>query len=193
MATLTKKEAAQVAAMAQVTSKDAARPALGYVSLRKTDKALEVWATDSIRLALLEIKTPDDESTFGVVSVDAKTLAQALKCSSLVSLEVVDTGDGSKTLKVTQAGGDTTELPEHLNGISHESAARLIGEARDRGGCVSSLFDPDKLGSLCRVAKSAYGKNTRVSIYTHGMEAAYLSATDLGRSTLEMLLMPCRR
>ena len=192
MAALTKKEAAQVAAMAQVTSKDAARPALGYVNLRKTGKALEVWATDSIMLALLEIKTPDDESTFGTVSVDAKMLAQALKCSSLVSLEVVNNGDGSKTLKVTQAGV-STEIPEHLNGISHESAARLIGEARDRGGCVSSLFDPDKLVSLCRVAKSAYGKNARVSIYTHGMDAAYLYATDMKGSTLEMLLMPCRR
>lgn len=193
MVALTKKEAAQVAAMAQVTSKEATRPALGYVNLRKTDEALEAWATDSYRLALLEIKTPDDESTFGPISVDAKTLAQALKVSSLVSLEVVDTGDGRKTLKVTQAGGGGTEIPEHLNGISHESAARLIGEARDRGGCVSSLFDPDKLGSLCRVAKSAYGKNARVSIYTHGMDAAYLYATGMKGSTLEMLLMPCRR
>lgn len=192
MVTLTKNEAAQVAAMAQVTSKDSARPALGYVNLRKTDKALEVWATDSIRLALLSISTPDEDSSFGVVAVDAEALAKVLKTSSLVSLEVVD-GRDAQALKVTQAGGGTYELPAHLGGISHESAARLISDALNLGGCVSSLFDADKLGSLCRVVKSAYGKNARVSIYTHGMSAAYLYATDMKGSTLEMLLMPCRR
>lgn len=192
MVTLTKNEAAQVAAVARITSNDRAWPALGVVSLRKTDKALEVLATDSIRLALLSISTPDDDSSFGVVAVDAKALAQVLKTSSLVSLEVVDGGD-AQALKVTQAGGDAYELSAHHNGISHESAARLISDALDRGGCVSSLFDPDKLGSLCRVVKSAYGKNALVSIYTHGMDAAYLYATDMKNSTLEMLLMPCRR
>ena len=114
MTMLTKQEAAQVAAMAQVTSKDPARPALGYINIKKTSEAIEAWSTDSYRLALLRISTPDDESSFGVVAVDAKALAQALKTSSLVSLEVVDAGN-AQTLKVTQAGGGTYELPAHYD------------------------------------------------------------------------------
>ena len=191
MTTLTKREAAQVAAMAQVTSKNPARPALGYVRIRKTSEYVEFWSTDSYRLALLRIKTPDDNSSFSVVAVDAKALAQALKASSLVSLEVVDAGN-AQALKVTQAGGGTYELPAHYDGMSHESAAQLIRDARDRGGIDPSLFDPDKLGSLCRVAKSAYGKNARIGVCPHGMNAAYLYASDQKGSTLEMVLMPCR-
>ena len=192
MVTLTKKEAAQVSAMAQVTSKNAARPALTWVNLRKIESYLEVWASDSIRLALLRIKTPDDVSTFGAVSVDAKALAQALKTSGTVSLEVVDAGDERHALKVTQAGYSAVALPSHQGGITYESALHLTREAsqciEDMGGC----YDPSQLASLCRVAKSAYGKNARLQLYPHGMKAAYLYALDRD-SELEMLLMPCRR
>lgn len=194
----TKKTATALMALATVAEKKKAtsvgRPACQVVNVSVDASGhTHAWATDTYRLAIYDTSDYDTENaacaglSFGA---DARELADALKGSTMGTLEVVEM-DGHQMLKVYDISGKTSlvRLYEGRAAVQLESARDLMPHGKEP---APVSLNPSYLASLCKVAERIYGKDHATAFELHAYPTPSVMTAADSTSILKALVMPIR-
>lgn len=192
-----KKMATSLAALATVADKKKAtsygRPACQVVNIKVDSSGhTHAWATDTYRLAWWDASDYDTDNATDAgltFAADAKELADALKGSTMGTLEAVEM-DGRKVLKVYDVSGKTS-LVRLYDGrhITLEQVRDLIPHGKEP---APVSLNPAYLASLCKVAERIYGKDHATAFELHAYPAPSVMTAADGTSILKALVMPIR-
>lgn len=182
------RDAKALASLAKLTSKSASRPALECIHIVVNGNRLRAYATDSYRLARLELHKSASIAEDGEITVNAAALAAALKGAKLARLETfADHGDTKLNVK-TGSGVDAVlrhepyPYPDCERLLEHNKELPEVGNV-----------NPSYLADVCAVVKSAIGPKASTRIETHYASAWHISAGDIKRCAfLDAMLMPVR-
>lgn len=192
-----KKMATALMSLATVADKKKAssfgRPACQVVNVKVDSSGhMHAWATDTYRLAWWDTSdydTDNAECAGLTFAADAKELTDALKGSTMGTLEVVEM-DGRKVLKVYDVSGRTS-LVRLYDGrpVTIEQVRDLMPRGKDR-----TLVDlnPSYLASLCKVAERIYGKDHATAFELHAYPTPSVMTAADKTSILKALVMPVR-
>ena len=193
-----KKTATALVALAAVAEKKKpgsfGRPACQVVNVSVDASGhAHAWATDTYRLAIYDTSDYDTENaTYAGLSfgADARELADALKGSTMGTLEVVEM-DGHQMLKVYDVSGKTSlvRLYEGRAAVQLEKARDLMPHNKQPAPVA---LNPSYVESLCKAAQKIYGKNHSVAFRLHAYPTPSAITASDDKSIFEALVMPIR-